>query len=331
MSRAYFLVDPEDRQTLVRLAQTGTQRMAARAQIVLLSERGLTVEQIATELSIVPPTVYKWRKRFAERGILGLYDLPRPGQPLKLSQQRKQAMLRLVTEGVPDDALDWSIRRLAKAAGVTEHQARTVLSSSRRAAPVSTADLAIKRHPTPPRLCIVCVAHPIVGAVVLVEGGRAGARIPATHAPHARLARYRNEPESLYRAFRIAESEQSGLERGYEQLRMALLELHAAAHPSQTLELIAAPAGVLAAKLPDDVRRVTRIVALETVSIWLSTVESYLLWLEDKALASETAHPELTLLRSSLARHNAREASPSATEFLWKSPLLAGIRRQNCP
>jgi transposase-like protein len=322
MSRAYFHVGPEDRQTLVSLAQTGTERMAVRAQIVLLSARALTVEQIATALSIVPPTVYKWRKRFSERGISGLYDLPRPGQPLKLSQQRKQAMLRLVTEAVPDDALGWSIRRLAKAAGVTEHQARSVLSSNRCAAPVSTADLTIN-HPTPPRLCIVCVAHPIVGAVVLVEGGRAGALLPATDTPHARLARYRNEPESLYRAFRIAESEPSGSERGYEQLLMALLELHAAAHPSQTLDLIAAPARALSARLPDDVRRVTRVVALESVSIWLSTVESYLLWLEDKALASKTVHPELTLLRSSLARHNAREASPSHTEFLWKSPLSA--------
>jgi transposase len=331
MSRAYFHVGPEDRQTLVRLTQTGTKRMAARAQIVLLSERGLTVEQIAGELSIVPPTVYKWRKRFAERGLAGLYDLPRPGQPLKLSQQRKQAILRLVTEAVPDDALDWSIRRLAKVAGVTEHQARIVLSSSRPSAPVSSADLDSDADLTPPRLCIVCVAHPIVGAVVLVDARRASALGPATETPHARLARYRNDPQSLYRAFRIAETEPESRERRYEELLSALTELRAVAHPSQALELIAAPAGALAARLPDDVRRVTRIVALESVSIWLRTIESYLLWLEDRALASETLGSELTLLRSSLARHNAREAAPIGTDFLWKNPLLAGVRRQGCP
>jgi len=239
--------------------------------------------------------------------------------------------LRLVTEAVPDDALDWSIRRLAKVAGVTEHQARTVLSHSRPPPPLSTADPTTYPDLMPPRLCIVCVAHPIVGAVVLVDARRGGALVAPTGTPHARLARTRNDPQSLYRAFRVAETEPASREDHYDQLRAALLELRAAALPSQTLELIAAPAGALAARLPDDVRRATRVVALESVSSWLRTIESYLLWLEDRAVASETLRSEVTLLRASLARHNAREGPQSGTEFFWKNPLLAAMRRQGHP
>ena len=332
MSRASFLVEPEDRRQLVHLTQTGSKRMAARAQIVLLSERGLTVEQIAGELSIVPPTVYKWRRRFAERGIAGLNDLPRPGQPLKLTLQRKQAILRLVTEAVPEDALEWSIRRLAKVAGVTEHQARSVLRS-RRVPPLDrTEGTDTGRGRWPAELGVVCLASPIVAAVVVVDTERAatGAPVgPARAEEHTRLARYRNDPRSLYRAFGTSESASPHPAERARQLLTTLGELSVALPPSRALELIVAPAGAFAAPLHAQVQRPVRVVPLPSVSVWLRTVESYLLWLEDledvedQAAAPRAGGSEVQALRACLARHNTQQAPRSGAEFFWKNPRLS--------
>lgn len=336
MSRATLLVGPEDRGKLVLLTQTGSKRMAARAQIVLLSERGLTVEQIASELSLVPPTVYKWRRRYAERGIQGLYDLPRPGQPLKLTEQRKQAIVRLVTEAVPDDALEWSIRRLAKVAGVTEHQARSVLKS-RRLAPLASPEASEtdpERAPLP-ELGAVYLGSPVVGAAVLVDVERTaiGAELATARAVEpARLARARHDPSSLYRAFCISESASDRQEdRQDQELRLARLvsalgELSEAAPPGRTLELIVAP-GSAFATLPGKPLARLRVVPVPTVSAWLRSLEGYLLSLEDAASAPDAVGTaaratDVKALRACLAQHNT-EAARSGAEFFWKSPSLS--------
>src|SRR3954463_10742251 len=79
---------------------------AERARIVLLSAGGPSAEAIAAQLDVVPLTVYKWRGRYSRRGIAGLSDLPRPGQPGKMTM-------------TPDKAkqiLDWTIHRVPREA-----------------------------------------------------------------------------------------------------------------------------------------------------------------------------------------------------------------------
>jgi len=324
MSRDYLALGPEARSQLVLLTQTGSKRVAARAQIVLLSERGLTVEQIASELSLVPPTVYKWRRRYAERGIEGLHDLPRPGQPLKLTEQRKQAIVRLVTEAVPDDALEWSIRRLAKVAGVTEHQARSVLKS-RRLSPLDAAPSTEATSERPlPELGGVYLGSPIVGAVLLVDVQHPtfGAQLaPGRAFDPARLARCRHDPSSLYRAFFTSESGSGSQELRLTRLARVVTELSHAAPPSRTLELIVAPGGAFST-WPGELIPNLRVVPIPTVSAWLRNLEGYLLSLEAAAGTAETLVSELKALRTCLAQHNT-EATPSGAEFFWKSPRLA--------
>lgn len=319
MSRACFLVEPEDRRRLALLAQTGSKRMAIRARVVLLSEQGLTVEQIASELSIVPPTVYKWRRRFAERGIAGLYDLPRPGQPLKLTEERKQAIVRLVTEAVPEDALEWSIRRLAKVAGVTEHQARSVLGSRR---PASDAVTPLLRWPL--QLGAVCLAPPLAGAVLLVDAQRAASDAPLGPA-YARLGHYRKDPRSLYRAFCTSERTSAPRDQQIARMLDALGEFSGSVHPSRALELVVAPAGAFTTAPPAELRRTLTMVLLPSVSVWLRTLESTLLWLEDEALGPDTDASEVKALRLRLAQHNALAEPRNGSEFLWKNPCLNAV------
>jgi transposase len=77
-----------------------------RAQIALAAARGRPNERIAGELRVSVNTVRKWRGRFAERGLAGLEDLPRPGRRRRISEEDRAAVVALACQlpaqtGVP--------------------------------------------------------------------------------------------------------------------------------------------------------------------------------------------------------------------------------------
>ncbi len=123
---------PEELQYKLRVLSEGAEGPALRerARIVLMTASGLTADGISAELGVVPLTVYKWRRRFQELGIEGLKDLPRPGQPRKLTGDKMEEILRVTREDVPGDATRWSIRRVAQAVQATEYQVRSVWEES---------------------------------------------------------------------------------------------------------------------------------------------------------------------------------------------------------
>lgn len=59
-----------------------SQCLALRARIVLAAAQGLEKREICQRLGVAPNTVGKWRRRYAEFGLDGLFDEPRPGAPL---------------------------------------------------------------------------------------------------------------------------------------------------------------------------------------------------------------------------------------------------------
>lgn len=80
----------EDRVELERLTRstTGPAGLAFRARIVLLAAAGTPNQVIAEQVATSRPTVNKWRARFAEQGLAGLADEPRPGPVRRVDQQR---------------------------------------------------------------------------------------------------------------------------------------------------------------------------------------------------------------------------------------------------
>ena len=77
-----------------------------RAQIVLAAAMGRSNARIARDLRISQDTVRKWRGRFADRGLEGLADLPRPGRPRQISAEVRAAVVALACQlpavtGVP--------------------------------------------------------------------------------------------------------------------------------------------------------------------------------------------------------------------------------------
>jgi transposase len=112
----------EDRVTLQSWAarRKTAQALATRARIILRAAAGLNSTAIAGELKLDLNTVLKWRRRFVERGVDGLPDEPRPGQPRKLSDAQIEEVIRRTLESKPADATHWSTRSMAKACGLNQ-------------------------------------------------------------------------------------------------------------------------------------------------------------------------------------------------------------------
>jgi transposase len=115
---AIVLTDSE-RQELDGLARRRrtAQGLARRARIVLLSAAGLQNKDIAGRINADGETVGIWRRRFAERGIDGLYDEPRPGAPRQIGDDAIAETIRRTLEETPADATHWSLRGMARATG----------------------------------------------------------------------------------------------------------------------------------------------------------------------------------------------------------------------
>ena len=112
-------VPDADRRELERRVRdkSAPAREVERARIVLLASQGVPGKQIATIVGCAEPTVVTWRGRYAERGLAGLADLPRPGKPSPLPEKLRDRVLELTLTEPPTSlgATHWSSRLLATA------------------------------------------------------------------------------------------------------------------------------------------------------------------------------------------------------------------------
>src|SRR3982751_5245301 len=108
-----------DRRELQRRARSkgAPAREVERARIVLLAGDGVPGKQIAARVGCAEPTVVTWRGRYAESGLAGLEDLPRPGSPSPLPEALRDRVLELTLTEPPTQfgATHWSSRLLAAA------------------------------------------------------------------------------------------------------------------------------------------------------------------------------------------------------------------------
>lgn len=121
-----------DRQAIEALLRSPktAQSLVLRARIVLLCDAEQSAEEVAASLGTSKPSVYKWRNRFRTSGLDGLKDLPRSGQPKKLSAAKVKEVLTLTVERIPKEATHWSVRLMAKEAGITTWQVRQIWGAS---------------------------------------------------------------------------------------------------------------------------------------------------------------------------------------------------------
>jgi transposase len=93
------------------------QGLAQLARIVLHAAEGGENKDISLRVGAAPNTVGKWRRRFAEHRMAGLYDEPRPGAPRQIGDEAITETIRRTLETTPADATHWSLRSMARAVG----------------------------------------------------------------------------------------------------------------------------------------------------------------------------------------------------------------------
>src|SRR3954462_2193952 len=95
-----------DRRELQRRARSkgAPARVVERARIVLLAADGMPGKQAAARAACAEPTGVTWRRRYAESGLAGLEDLPRPGKPSPLPEALRDRVLELTLAEPPDQS-----------------------------------------------------------------------------------------------------------------------------------------------------------------------------------------------------------------------------------
>ncbi len=117
--KASLVLTPDERQELESLAHRARSAptLARRARVVLACADGRTNQVVAKRLRVAPATVGKWRARFVQERVAGLFDEPRPGTPRQISDAKVEEVIVRTLESTPRGATHWSTREMAKATG----------------------------------------------------------------------------------------------------------------------------------------------------------------------------------------------------------------------
>ena len=105
------------------------QGVVQRSRIVLAAAAGKSNQQIAGELHLPEVTVGKWRRSFAQQGLLGLDDAPRSGRPLIYGPEIVQRVQTRVCEQ-PEHYSRWSVRTLAADLKLPRSTVHQILAAS---------------------------------------------------------------------------------------------------------------------------------------------------------------------------------------------------------
>src|SRR6202022_103992 len=99
-------------QSIVK-SQTMPAALVMRARIILLTAAETSNQQIMQKLGLSHGTVWKWQRRFLERGIAGLEDELRPGRPRSVSDEQVAGLVKKTLNTRPKDGTHWSVRQVA--------------------------------------------------------------------------------------------------------------------------------------------------------------------------------------------------------------------------
>lgn len=119
--KATLVLSEQEREALrgyVRRHSTA-QMVAMRARIVLACASGQSNSAVAQDLGTHPNVVGKWRKRFVQDRLAGLFDEPRPGVQRQISDRQVEQIVTLTLESKPKGATHWSTRDMARHVGLS--------------------------------------------------------------------------------------------------------------------------------------------------------------------------------------------------------------------
>ncbi|MGH7803458.1 MAG: IS630 family transposase [Candidatus Binatia bacterium] len=119
--KAELVVSEDERAELQRLTRRAhvNRPVAFRARLVLACAAESSNTVVARRHRTTNQTVGKWRRRFVEGRLAGLYDEPRVGGPRTISDAAVEAVIVRTLETTPKGATHWSTRTMAAKAGMS--------------------------------------------------------------------------------------------------------------------------------------------------------------------------------------------------------------------
>ena len=115
-------LDAETREQLTGLSQSTTlpHSLVLRAKMILASAEGISDTAVGRRVGASPQAVGKWRRRFLQRGVDGLYDELRPGRPRTYNDERVAGLINCALQDRPQGSTHWSTRTLGQAEGLSQ-------------------------------------------------------------------------------------------------------------------------------------------------------------------------------------------------------------------
>src|SRR5262245_47358700 len=112
--KALVLTDDE-RNALIRLTKRArvNRSLAFRAHLVLACANGTLNSAVARRYRTTNATVGKWRQRFIEQRLEGIYDEHRAGAPGAITDEDVEAVIVKTLETTPPGETHWSTRSMA--------------------------------------------------------------------------------------------------------------------------------------------------------------------------------------------------------------------------
>lgn len=105
-------------------------RYASRAQTILMSLDGKSLDEISKSLNVTKATINKWRNRFRKNGLNAMEDLPRAGKPPVISPEIKASVIELACSKPEDRYSTWSQKRIGEHFGVSQSKVGTIIAEA---------------------------------------------------------------------------------------------------------------------------------------------------------------------------------------------------------
>lgn len=105
-------------------------RYVDRANVILLSLEGETLDSIIEKTGLTRKVVNKWRNRFRKLGLEGLKDAGRSGKPSKITAGQKAMVVQKACENPKGGYTNWSQNRIAEKVGISQSKVHQILKQA---------------------------------------------------------------------------------------------------------------------------------------------------------------------------------------------------------
>jgi putative transposase len=122
----------EENQELLTMSRSHKleKRYVERANIILYSAEGKTLDEIVALTGKSKPVVNKWRQRFRKDRINGLKDAPRSGKPKTITPEQKAMVIEKACTNPEGGYTNWSQERIGKAVGISQSKVFQILKQA---------------------------------------------------------------------------------------------------------------------------------------------------------------------------------------------------------